>query len=529
MAVPELDTFRQKFPEYGDLDDSTLAERLASKYPAYADLPGKVAESADPGTLEPQAGLSAQELFPATSEIMADPWSMNNMTSPGGTPVRAAGAMLLQDLPKLIDRGMSYGMERLQGNTRPFAAEMRDANIPSNNGQPDQMASAIRNVPGEILQMAGMGGATVMGSELMLGAGRGMRSAMAPKPLLTVDDIMRTPEARLPKLTQKERSFFFQQRGQQVAQQFAAEKQALKMEQVTIGKELGKTAKTRTLVIRENLPEAFKRQSVHYRRLVDTELAPVANEMVSTKELGDFVKQRYAKDPETMAEVSSRLRLTNELFDTKAVQPVVDDIGQLINQSTEQMFSRSLGSIYQDTLNFGQALPRGVREGVLSYGREEHFIDDTIDTLLDFLDSKNVNLSNARRFWKQWAPIRNQAQKEFRPYQIAATQTGNGSRLLIRLAKGIDPDNAVFAKRLAQVLEIDDLPGPIRDVVKRLDSTQKELVALKLEEFKMPLNEMKLRVGQTMDREAAKWQKTKWVLGLFGAGTVGAGIEMVRH
>ena len=482
--------------------------------------------------LEPQTPLSAQELFPATSEIMQEPMSMNNMASPGGTPMRAAGAMALQDLPRLIDQGMAYGMNRLQGVNRPFAAQLRGGNIPLEQGQPARLDQALENVPGEILQAAGFGGAAVLASEAMLGAGRGIKAAMGPKPLMTVENIMRTPEARLPKLTQKERSFFFQRRGQQVAEQFATQKEALKLQKGELQKEMGKAAQQRSLQLRDQLPQAFKNQSMHYRQLVDTELAPVANEMVSTKELADFVKRRYAKDPETMAEVGSRLRLTNELFDTKAVQPVVDDIGQMINQSTEQLFSRSLGSIYQDTLNLGQQLPRGVRESVLSYGREEHFIDDTIDTLLDFLNDKQVNLSNARRFWKEWAPVRNQAQREFRPYQLAETQTGSASQRLIRLAKGLDPDNAVYAKKLAELLEIDDLPGPIKSVVKKLDSNQKEVIALRMNEPQAmaALNEMKLRVGQTVDRETAKWQKVKWALGLLGGGSVVAsGIERFTH
>ena len=41
--ITELENFRQKYPQYSDMDDSALADRLASKYPdAYGDLPNKV-------------------------------------------------------------------------------------------------------------------------------------------------------------------------------------------------------------------------------------------------------------------------------------------------------------------------------------------------------------------------------------------------------------------------------------------------------------------------------------------------------
>lgn len=43
MPIPELVKFRQKYPQYGDVEDATLASKLAQKYPdAYGDLPSKV-------------------------------------------------------------------------------------------------------------------------------------------------------------------------------------------------------------------------------------------------------------------------------------------------------------------------------------------------------------------------------------------------------------------------------------------------------------------------------------------------------
>lgn len=43
MPIPEIDKFREKYPQYKDIDDNTLATKLAQKYPqAYGDLPKKV-------------------------------------------------------------------------------------------------------------------------------------------------------------------------------------------------------------------------------------------------------------------------------------------------------------------------------------------------------------------------------------------------------------------------------------------------------------------------------------------------------
>ncbi len=43
MPIPELLKFREKFPQYNDLDDKTIAGRLATKFPdAYGDLPQRL-------------------------------------------------------------------------------------------------------------------------------------------------------------------------------------------------------------------------------------------------------------------------------------------------------------------------------------------------------------------------------------------------------------------------------------------------------------------------------------------------------
>lgn len=48
--ITEIQNFRQKYPQYNDMSDGELAQKLASKYPdAYGDLPGKVKTSQGSG------------------------------------------------------------------------------------------------------------------------------------------------------------------------------------------------------------------------------------------------------------------------------------------------------------------------------------------------------------------------------------------------------------------------------------------------------------------------------------------------
>lgn len=73
--VPELQRFRAKYPEYGDMDDAALADRLAAKYPeAYSDLPGKVrSETPEPPRQDHNFGgvaISAPPAEGSRQEVM---------------------------------------------------------------------------------------------------------------------------------------------------------------------------------------------------------------------------------------------------------------------------------------------------------------------------------------------------------------------------------------------------------------------------------------------------------------------------
>lgn len=75
-SIPEIQKFRAKYPDYNDIDDATLAGKLAQKYPdAYADLPKKVAASVEkPSILQRAKGWvkDAAEGMMAESDMAAE-------------------------------------------------------------------------------------------------------------------------------------------------------------------------------------------------------------------------------------------------------------------------------------------------------------------------------------------------------------------------------------------------------------------------------------------------------------------------
>ena len=324
--------------------------------------------------------------------------------------------------------------------------------------------------------------------------------------LETVDEVMRVPQARLPKLTQRERDAYFRERSNQVQQAFQQQGRALKDQRSVLTTELGKSATDRSLYVREKLPKLYSDQSTHYRALVDRELAPVANDVVTDAQIRSFLTRRFASNPDRLNAVSGKLGLLNESPQQAVGLPPP---------------TYKLGELYQKALDFGQQLPRSVRESLRTYSAADDITDDAISSLVDLLDEQGVHLREARGFWKSWAPIRNQATREFRPFIEPDVATGAGSHRLIRLAKGMDPDNEVYAKTLSELLGIDDLPGELKSVVRKLETNQKSQLAMTLQQKEATgeLKAMQFQVNQIADRSARRWHKIKWVAGVLAAGS----------
>ena len=81
--VQELDRVRNKYPQYSDMDDMTLAQKLADKYPAYSDLPGKVSGGVSPGR-------TMREAVPIEGELKTAP---PRWVGSVGTGVEMAGLL----------------------------------------------------------------------------------------------------------------------------------------------------------------------------------------------------------------------------------------------------------------------------------------------------------------------------------------------------------------------------------------------------------------------------------------------------
>lgn len=524
----------QEFLELPEADQDALFDSMAAElgFTAQAQAPltreaqTEAAIAERPRLLPLAAAANAAKFFPNPAGVA------QQMLAPGLSALKAApeAGLQLGALNQTAEAAVAAPALALQ---RGQPGQVLPDTIKALLGQrPAEIGDVYRNagVPGPIAATLGL--ATVgVGQEALTGALSGTaRMAIHRWQPRSVAEVLQTPEAKLPKLTQRERAAYFGGRARQIRQQTAATRLQLKAEREALGKELGKAAAERSLELRPQVPGYLARQSAHYRQLADAELAPVANEVVETSKLAAYVQKRFGKDPEALSEVSSRLGLTNEALERTTTSPLLDDLGRPIQETVPT--TRRIGELYVQAKEMGQQLPSSVRESLRVYTRDEHFIDEAIDALTGFLKEQGLNLQEANTFWRTWSPVRNQLVRETRPYNLAGTQTATFSKRLIRTAMGLDPDNAQYVKIITEGLGLKegDLIGPLKGTVAKLDSVQKRTLALNLQEAEQigALGDLRFRVGQITDRQQQQLAVIKWLSailgGLGGIGVAGAQI-----
>jgi hypothetical protein len=79
--VAELDKFREKYPDYDDIEDSQLATMLAEKYPeSYGDLPGLVQTEGSTPAITPELTPPTEEITPVPSgDLIQDDMGLNQI------------------------------------------------------------------------------------------------------------------------------------------------------------------------------------------------------------------------------------------------------------------------------------------------------------------------------------------------------------------------------------------------------------------------------------------------------------------
>lgn len=318
----------------------------------------------------------------------------------------------------------------------------------------------------------------------------------------TQEQILSTPEADVYKLSKAEQKLYFENQRSSVSKAHEAEQakitekasqaekqikeelrkssEASQKEAEDLNRQMKVASRDETLRLRPKIREALSRQSAEYRKLVERGFDEAGEVTSSHKEVGRFIDQRFAGDEALAEAVKERLSLvTRATTDT----PV------------------SARQLYEQTKSLGQDISTSAKKGGRTYTPDEKLTDDAISTLVDFVKSKGVDLSEARQFWARYAPIRNELVSKAKPFVSSDTMTSQFDNVLNRVAsgKGISEENFVQA---VENLLGEKIGTKTREFYEKLDASQKKAVSDKL------ASEMKIEEARLEKQRASDKAKT---------------------
>jgi hypothetical protein len=236
----------------------------------------------------------------------------------------------------------------------------------------------------------------------------------------------------------------------------------LTAEQEAINLRMNEVAEQSVLKVRDAFPGVAKATSETFEILRDSALKGLEGTEVPFVKVIQALQQRLGADPEIFQLALKRLGVSEDLaalFMRFGPERIADvSRGQAI----------TVGKLLDNIRKLKTLVKVPARASKRVYTFEEKIADDASDALIDVLRQQGVEgLEIASKFWAQWAPIRDQAFREFRPFLQTATETQQGIVRLIKVARGNDPGNKVFIEELEKRLSV-PLTNELKGMAQRL-------------------------------------------------------------
>lgn len=338
----------------------------------------------------------------------------------------------------------------------------------------------------------------------------------------TMDEILSTPEDGLQKLSPSDRSAYFDAKKAKLTETHALEQEKIAQQSLEtetkikaesdakIAEIQGKNQELVNQADRASIEEAqalkpkviqsMAENSKTYRELVDAEISKHADTPVNASEIRQFIESKYADNPAQASQVIDRLNLKEPVpkaGELPTIQAGAE--GSAIPETT-------VGKVYENIKALKQEIGIAAKKGSRSFTSDEKLTDDAISTLSDYLKSKGVDLSEANKFWSQYAPLRNKVIKSVQPFTPRGSESGTFETFtkdIQKSVKGIDEGNKDFMSATEKLLGTKIGNGKVRAALEKLDSNQKAEFAAKLEK------EMKLTEEKMAKENAQKQSKSK--------------------
>lgn len=496
MAVLELETFRKKYPQYGDMDDATLARRLADKYPAYADLPGKVEAVQTAAQTQPLGPLARQPVWQTLVSRPAAQYRgfIRGVTPGGETPLQGLARGALAQGQELAQRARGFDIQlpaieqyyqsiaERQPGQYPTLPQVIGGFAPSAAGVFAEMGANIATSPLELATaIAPFSRAGKMATEAVAASRPGqaigrfltkeLSTAKFPKGLtLTEEQLAKMPPPRRARYLEVQRMREEKRLGRQIGH--FEEQARLRRAQIESRAAAGEEAITRQQVFGKAQAEAqretvLSRLSVEeqnhiatldeQRATVDSMLTETAKQKTiaarqpffDTAEAHSVEYDRLMRASLTTPE-AQRARVTmrelQELVET--LYPYPEDIADArLARNTMQLFTQPLETTFEPSVILNEidslALKRGGYSKLRVYSRRQRVADDLRTGLIDLLEQKGVDFRPAKEYWRPWAKVRDKAIKVIRPWEDPRFPSYSGARELEQVAQNLGPVEVV--------------------------------------------------------------------------------------
>ena len=302
------------------------------------------------------------------------------------------------------------------------------------------------------------------------------------------DDIMATAEKDVKKLSPKEREVYFNQKSKELASRHEEEMAAIKsraQEKTTSikkeygsridsikesNKQLDREATTASAEEAQKLKpkviESMKKNSQEYRNLVDKEMKGKGKSPVDKHELQTYIEERYKDDPKRVSDMKEKLGLSEK------VDPMSTKQSKLKTKTT-----------LEDIYNQAKGLRQDIK-GKKIYDASDKLTDDSIRVLSEFMKKKGVDLSEANKFWSEYAPLRDKLIKNVQPFTPKGSESSTFNtfvEIIKKSTQGVDPKNANFIKATEDLLGEKIGSQETKTAIEKLSQGEKQKLATEIE------------------------------------------------
>ena len=391
------------------------------------------------------------------------------------------------------------------------------------------------------------------------GAFKGVKNFITGAHDLTDKEILATAPEAVSKLTPREQSYYYKNQSQTLTQQ----------------------AKVATEQAAKTAQESLAKTEANIREFNQKAATTIGDKAVELKQPAQQLMKDSSKEYTTLsgeaAENSPNLSktLTHEDLSSKIddkFKDVVTDSGQVVqdNSAIRDSLKKDLGlkptaegakapemtnqEVLDKARGIMQEVSKSARGGNKVYSMAENQAMNKYKFLMDTLSENGVDMSEANKFWKQWAPVRDRIVREIKPFDeigtgkmpikttlrqatvtpntLAQTQSQQQAQSFINeLETRMKLPKGTLTKDISE--QIGNIEGAQLDketIKKVQEETIRQIKADKVEALKTMSAEKFNNETAALKRERVRKAVivTLKVLGI-GAATSGAGYEVVKH